>query len=207
MLDWELHSPWFLLLTGLAPLIYARCRRRGSDVDYSSLALVENLPKTWRTRWQSVPAALCAAGAVCVAVALARPRVPDAESRVSQEGIAIMLVVDRSGSMDARDLQPDDLQTNRLQVVADVLSKFVLGDDEDGHSGRSHDLVGLVSFAAFADSLCPLTTDHFNLVRLVGQLEIAADPSEGRDGVGRRIGVGRSRGCGRARRNREWPCC
>ena len=44
------------------------------------------------------------AAVLLFSIALAGPRTPDAETKVSREGIAIMMVVDHSGSMQARDL-------------------------------------------------------------------------------------------------------
>ena len=64
---------------------------------------------------------------VCLAVAIAGPRTGDSTTQVFAEGIAIMLVVDRSGSMDARDFVADDSSVTRLDAVKQVLRQFVLG--------------------------------------------------------------------------------
>jgi Ca-activated chloride channel family protein len=115
-------------------------------------------------------------------VAIAGPRTPDAETKVSREGIAIMMVVDRSGSMQARDLVQDDLSVDRLAVVKDVFEQFVLGGAAG--RGRPDDLVGLITFAGYADSLCPLTLDHGNLVTMVNDLEIVTRGDEDGTAIG-----------------------
>ena len=121
---------------------------------------------------------------ICLAVAMAGPRTPDAQTKVSREGIAIMAVIDRSGSMQARDLVKNDLSVDRLAVVKDVFRQFVLGGKAG--RGRPDDMIGLITFAGFADSLCPLTLDHGNLVSMVQDLEIV----DRRDEDGTALGDG-----------------
>jgi Ca-activated chloride channel family protein len=109
-----------------------------------------------------------------------------AETRIRGEGIALMLVVDCSGSMDARDLVPTDVQQNRLAVVRSVLQEFLMGPDGK-HPQRPQDLIGAVAFAAFADGVCPLTLDHANLAQLIQELELASPDEDGTaigDGLG-----------------------
>lgn len=174
---------WFLALILLAPLAFLWARTRRASLMYSSVALMDDSPSTWRTRFSFVPPLCIATAVVLLAIALSRPRTPDAETRVNREGIAIMMVVDRSGSMIARDLVQDDLSVDRLQVVQKVLRQFVLGN-ESGAAGRPDDLIGLISFAGYADSQCPLTINHHSLVAMVDQLEIARRRSEDGTAIG-----------------------
>lgn len=178
----ELRDPLFLLLSCFAPLAYYWSARPSSAVQYSSLTILDRSPPSLRVRLSKIPPFLWSLVVLCLAVALAGPRVPDAETRVTREGIAIMAVIDRSGSMQARDLVKNDLSVDRLQVVKDVLSQFVKGG-ESGR-GRPDDMIGLVSFARFADSLCPLTLDHGNLVSMVSDLEIARHSDEDGTAIG-----------------------
>lgn len=166
----EFRDPLLLLLALFAPLAFIAASRSASAVRFSSLAIPDRAGRTWRVRLAVLPAALSALAVASLAVALAGPRTPDAETKVSREGIAIMATIDRSGSMHARDLVKDDLSIDRLSVVKDVFRQFVLGGDAG--RGRPDDLIGLVAFAAYADSLCPLTLDHGNLVSMVDELEI-----------------------------------
>jgi Ca-activated chloride channel family protein len=171
-MNWEFRDPLFLLLALVAPLVFWVASRSGSAVRYSSLKIPDSGPRAWRVRLAKLPAVLLALAVLALAVALAGPRTPDAETKVSREGIAIMMVVDRSGSMHARDLVKDDSSVDRLAVVKDVFQQFVLGGGGKAGRGRPDDPIGLVAFAGYADSLCPLTLDHGNLVSIVDDLEI-----------------------------------
>ena len=181
--DWELRDPLFLIVALLAPLVYALAARTPAALTYSSLALVDSAPRSQRARLAKLPAWLLAAAALALAVALAGPRTGNAISRVHREGIAIAMVVDRSGSMQARDFVRGDTSISRLDVVKEVFRKFVSGTGEDS-SGRPDDLVGLVVFARFADGLCPLTLDHGNLLSILSDVEIALEPGEDGTAIG-----------------------
>ena len=105
-------------------------------------------------------------------VGLARPQSGKSESRIHGEGIAIELVLDISGSMEALDFQLNDKAVSRLEAVKHVVSEFIAGSRRNRLSGRKNDLVGLVAFCGFADSKCPLTLDHGALVEIVKSLEV-----------------------------------
>ena len=183
MTAWEFRDPWFLLIAVAAPLVYWLASRSPSVVRYSSLVPLDQAPKSLRSRLANLPAFLFAATSLLLAVAMAGPRTPDAHTKISREGIAIMMIVDRSGSMNARDLVRDDVSVDRLSVVKDVFGKFVLGGEDAGH-GRPDDTIGLVAFAGYADSLCPLTLDHGNLVSLAKDLEIVNRREEDGTAIG-----------------------
>jgi Ca-activated chloride channel family protein len=178
----ELRDPVLLAFALLAPLIYWLASRSPSVVRYSSLGLLEGAPLSWRVRLQPLPPALLALATVLLAIALAGPRTGDSSSKIYREGIAMMLVVDRSGSMNARDFVVDDQSVDRLMAVKQVLRRF-LGADGEG-PGRPDDLVGLVSFARYADSIAPLTLDHTNLVAILDDLEIVSDRNEDGTAIG-----------------------
>jgi Ca-activated chloride channel family protein len=183
--DWEFRDPWLLWLVLLAPLVYLLLTRsRQAAVQYSTLTLLEHSPSSLRARLVNLPSFLLALAIAAMAVALAGPRMPNDETRVRREGIAIVMVVDRSGSMRARDLVKDDTSLNRLEVVKKIFRQFVVGDREESHwsrgfgNGRTDDVIGLVAFARYADGLCPLTLDHGNLLNIVNDLEIVKDRNE-----------------------------
>ena len=174
----DLRDPIFLLVGLLAVPVYLLAARLPSVVTYSSLSLVDAAPRSLRTRLATLPAALLALAVVALAVALAGPRTGDASSKVHREGIAIAMVVDRSGSMQARDFVEGDTSASRLAVVKRVFREFV------EKPGRSEDLIGLVSFARYADGACPLTGDHGNLLNILEQQEIVTERSEDGTAVG-----------------------
>jgi Ca-activated chloride channel family protein len=84
---------------------------------------------------------------------LARPQSTNSWENVSTQGIDIILALDISGSMLARDFTPD-----RLEASKDVATEFI--------SGRPNDRIGLVVFSAESFTQCPLTSDHAVLINL-----------------------------------------
>ncbi|UCE47037.1 MAG: VWA domain-containing protein, partial [Phycisphaerales bacterium] len=156
----QFYSPWVLLLLVFVPaMAYLMLRRkRTAGVRFPSLVDVRNCSLSWRIRLRPI---LIIFRLVCMGVlivALARPRKGTVLSEISTEGVAIEAVVDRSGSMHA-EMDYDGRKLNRLQVVKEVLSDFVEGDNKD-LEGRSSDLIGLITFAKYADTKCPLVHSH-----------------------------------------------
>jgi len=160
----------FLPLVLLGPLW--RGRRRPSAAVFSSIADLKGLPVTLMQRVYRALAPVYAVGLALVLLAIARPQSGKSESRISGEGIAIEMVLDISGSMEALDFQLDGRDVSRLEAVQQVVSEFVLGSRQSGLGGRKDDLIGLVAFGGFADSKCPLTLDHGALVQIVKELEV-----------------------------------
>ena len=179
----EMRTPVFLLLALLAPVVYFLANALPGALTYSSLKAADAAPRSLRVRLAFLPAALLAVATVCLAVAMAGPRTGDATTKVKREGIAIMLVVDRSGSMDARDFVEGDYSQSRLDAVKRALRAFVLGEGTDT-GGRPNDLIGAVAFGTFADGICPLTLDHGNLMNIIDDLEVAQERSEAATAIG-----------------------
>jgi len=182
MNQWELRDPIFLLVTVLAPLVIWLNWRGGGRLTFSSLRLVAETSASLRARLSFAPSLLLGLAIVLLGVAFAGPRVGDATTEVHREGIAIMLAVDVSGSMDARDFVRGNMGVSRLDTVKEIMSRFVTGDDD--LSGRPDDLVGLVVFARYADAICPLTLDHLNLDSILSDVQINQDPTEQGTAVG-----------------------
>jgi Ca-activated chloride channel family protein len=91
-------------------------------------------------------------------IVLARPQKTDRFQDITTEGIDIMLAIDISGSMLARDFKPD-----RLEASKNVATEFI--------SGRPYDRMGLVVFSGESFTQCPLTTDHAVLVNLLREIQ------------------------------------
>ena len=182
--------PGFCCWSALAPLAYWLARRSSSLLGYSSLTLLADTRRSWRQRLSRLPAILLALRRRSAVASLARPRTPQRETHASlRDGIAIMMVVDLSSSMDARDMVEEDRSINRLNVVQDVFVEFVTGTDRTAGRGRPDDLIGIVTFARYADSLCPLTLDHGNLVNMVKDLNIVSERQEDGTAVGDGLGL------------------
>ncbi len=82
-----------------------------------------------------------------IIIALARPRTVDVSSRTkTNKGIDIVMAIDISASMLAKDLKP-----NRLDALKDVASEFI--------KGRPSDRIGLVLYAGESYTKTPITSD------------------------------------------------
>ncbi len=153
---------------------------RTQAVDYSSVRLLERLPRTWAQRVKPLLPTVVALGLAGVAVALARPQIGKEETRIRTEGIAIEMAIDRSGSMAVLDCRLDGKQVDRFSAIKDVFTDFVSGGE--GLPGRPDDLVGLVVFGGYADSKCPPTIDHGALLEILEETDIPyhdRDPERG----------------------------
>ena len=176
---------WLLLIPAILLLGWLGTRRRiRPAVMFSSIADLKGLPFTLLQRIRRLMPLVYGLGLCLVILALARPQSGKSESRVTGEGIAIELVLDISGSMEAIDFQLDKKDVSRLEAVKHVIGEFVLGSRSSGLPGRRDDQVGVVAFGGFADSKCPLTLDHGALVDIVRALEV---PKAVRDRKGRVI--------------------
>jgi len=168
---------WFFLLLLLPPLmIYQRRQRRKDAVLYSSLALFDGTQRTWRQRLLFIPPLCLYLALASLIVCLARPQVESTGKREDREGIAIQLLVDISSSMDMEVDTPDGPMT-RMEVAKKVMEEFVAGDGKD-LPGRPDDMIGVVSFARYSDSVCPMTLGHDALVYMIRELQINDRPNE-----------------------------
>ena len=113
----------------------------------SALAVLRHLPALLRT------AALC-----LIVVALARPRSSTEVEKRDTEGIDIVLAMDVSTSMLARDFNPD-----RINAAKDIAIQFI--------SQRPTDRMGIVVFAGESYTQCPLTTDRATLINLMKEVQ------------------------------------
>lgn len=106
---------------------------------------------------------------VMIIIAIARPRSSEQMDRVDTEGIDIMLAMDVSTSMLAKDFTPD-----RISAAKDIAIEFI--------SQRPYDRMGIVVFAGESYTQCPLTTDRATLINLMK--EISTDLIEDGTAIG-----------------------
>jgi Ca-activated chloride channel family protein len=114
--------------------------------------------------------------------ALARPQIGMEKLHEVNRGVAIQMVIDVSSSMD---LPADSFgkQQSRLEIAKRVFEEFIAGDD-GGSEGRKNDLIGMITFARYADTLCPLTLGHDALLQFVNELEVESRPIEDGTAIG-----------------------
>ncbi len=175
-----LLDPWLLWLLALVPIAWwLRRRATAPAVTFTPYAIVHDgadLPTSPRVRFARLPRVLQALG-LCVAVlALARPVERELLPRKT-EGVDILLCLDASSSMAAKDLDPTQ---NRLAVATAAANAFI--------SARDGDRIGLLQFAAYADLLCPLTLDHDAAQRVLEGIELVErDGPEDMTGIGNAV--------------------
>ncbi|MBR6655260.1 MAG: VWA domain-containing protein [Alistipes sp.] len=157
----EFANPKILWLLVVVPLWVAyyvwRSMQGGASIVISSTDSVRKAPRTIRYYLRHLPAILRVMALVLIIVALARPQTVEHETKTTTEGIDIVLAVDISTSMLARDFKPD-----RLTASKEVAAQFV--------ANRPGDRIGLVVFAGEAFTQSPLTTDQSSLQTLLGRL-------------------------------------
>ncbi len=176
--------PWAFLILPLLALIvwHSVSKRRRTGVKFSSVALAGASGLSLKTRLRRLPLMIRAIAVALLVIGLARPQQGKEEVRDVSEGVAIEMVVDRSGSM-AQELTYEGETLNRLEVVKRIFKQFVLGDGKD-LEGRPNDLIGMVAFARYADTLCPLTMSHGALDRFIDNIQLVTRKNEDGTAIG-----------------------
>ncbi|NLF16153.1 MAG: VWA domain-containing protein [Lentisphaerae bacterium] len=187
------ESPWALLLLLALPAVFWLSRRRGgrAALRFSSIAAARQAGASWRQRLSGGPDLLRWLAMALLVLALARPQRGREQVRDVSRGVAIMMVVDRSSSM-AQELSFRGLMQNRLEVVKQVFAEFVKGNGR-GLRGRPHDLVGMVAFARYADTVCPLTLGHGALDHFLGAVRLVNQRSEDGTAIGDAVALAAAR--------------
>lgn len=183
-------SRWTLLLLLVVPLLFwwVYLRRKPAAMQFSSVLPLDQGRNTLRTRLRWLVPILRTLALALLIVALARPRQGKEQTQLPAQGIAIQMLVDRSGSMRAMDFEVGGQRVDRLEAVKKVVRDFVEG--EEGLEGRPDDLIGMVAFARYADDKCPMTLDHDYLIDALDRLEPAMTEEEDGTAIGDAIGLG-----------------
>jgi Ca-activated chloride channel homolog len=155
-------DPNFLYLLLIVPAIIAfyvlKQHKASASLRMPGLKPLEKTGTTIRNYLQHFLFAIRMTAVLLLIIVLARPQFTDKFQDVSTEGIDIILTLDISGSMLARDFKPD-----RLEASKDVATEFI--------SGRPYDRIGLVVFSGESFTQCPLTTDHAVLINLLREIQ------------------------------------
>ncbi len=185
-------SPWmFLLLAVIPAVLYVRLAwRRPPAVRFPTTQPVRQLSSGWRVRLASLPLWIRAGALILLVIALARPQ--EGMERVVDvsRGVAIEMVIDRSSSMSA-EFRYRGERLNRLDVALRLFQDFVEGAGD--LSGRPSDLIGLVTFARYADTVCPLTLDHDTLVQFLPTVRLVDRESEDGTAIGDAVALAAAR--------------
>lgn len=155
-------DPAYLWLLLVIPAILAyyffRHRKSEASLTLPGLEPFKGLTRGFRFYLRYALFALKILVLILLIVILARPQKSDSFQDVTTEGIDIMLAIDISGSMLARDFKPD-----RLEASKNVATEFI--------TGRPYDRMGLVVFSGESFTQCPLTTDHAVLINLMREIK------------------------------------
>lgn len=172
---YDLAQPWLLwallLLIPLGVFYVLRALRRGPMVRLSTLYALINGPLDVVALLRHLPFAAGLVGLALLLIAMARPQSEDNWQDVQREGIDIVIAMDISASMLAKDLRPDRLEASKNVAIAFI-------------DGRPNDRIGLVVYEGEAFTQCPITTDHRVLK------ELFADAQSGLIDGGTAVGTG-----------------
>jgi len=157
----------FLLIAVFIYVVFILLR----DLKYKKLAFsnVNSLNKTKSKTGNLLvflPDVLKTAGIILLIIATLRPQDVKKETQENIKGIDIILALDLSGSMQAQDLKP-----NRIEAAKKVAEDFV--------NGLTTDRVGLVVFAGYSFTQCPLTADYEIVKNFISQLDLRTVPIDG----------------------------
>jgi Ca-activated chloride channel family protein len=144
----EKHWFWlFLLLPVMLVWYFVKLKKYEGEVHFSSFSNFKGIKKPLKARLRHLVVVMRLIGVSCIILALARPQSRSSWKDIKTEGIDIVISMDISLSMLAKDFKP-----NRLEVAKEVIMDFI--------DARPNDKIGLVIFSGEAFTQCPLTVDH-----------------------------------------------
>jgi len=156
------HPHYLWLLSVIIPLVawyILRQRNSAPSLSVSTLSPYAGLSKSYRQYLRHLLFVLRMAAIACVIIILARPQTRDSWRTSTTEGTDIVLALDISSSMLARDFKPD-----RLEAAKAVASNFV--------AGRESDNIGMVIFAGESFTAVPMTTDRALLANYINEIKM-----------------------------------
>ena len=188
----EFDSPWAFVFLLIIPLIffYRRAGGKSRGTEFSSLLNHVSLPVSLKQRLSSLPVYLNVLALILLILALARPREGFETIREVSSGIAINMVIDRSSSMGTP--VKADGSINRLDAVKEAFVSFVAGDDKE-LDGRKDDLIGLVTFGRYGETLAPLTLSHETLIDFTSTIKLIDNREEDGTSIGDALALAAAR--------------
>lgn len=163
MLNYQFENPEFFWLLLILPLIvfwqWYRYKDQAPELKFPGAGFLADSSTNWLAKARPVLQLLRLLAISLVIVAMARPRTSEENTQTrSAEGIDIVMAIDISASMLARDLKP-----NRLDATKEVASEFI--------QNRKNDRIGLVVYAGESYTQTPLTSDHKILLNALETLK------------------------------------
>lgn len=147
---------WLAVIVPLLVAYYIFVARREATLTVSTIG-GKRAPRTLRYWLRPLPFMLRMAALVMFIIALARPVEITHEQETTTDGIDIVLSMDISGTMLARDFKPD-----RLTAAKRLAAEFV--------AERRGDRIAVVAFAGEAFTQAPLTSDQATIETMLSRL-------------------------------------
>jgi len=190
-------NPWAFLLLLILPVIIYRYfsgspfGMRSGNVLFSTTLHASRAGTSLRKKLIHLPFFLRLIALVLLIFAMARPLEGIEKIYDINKGVAIEVVIDRSSSMQAEmDFAGEPM--NRLEVAKRVFLEFVEGN-RDNLEGRPNDLIGLITFARYADTACPLTLAHDALSSFVEPIKLVNRKPEDGTAIGDALALAAAR--------------
>jgi Ca-activated chloride channel family protein len=153
------NPSWFWLLLSIPLAAFWYWKKRGQQTATLKISSTQGFNKSGLAQLRPLLFILKMVALVFLTIAMARPRTVDVTTKVKKtEGIDIIMAVDISASMLARDLEP-----NRLEAFKKVANNFV--------QGRPNDRIGLVIYAGESYTKTPLTSDKSIIINAINDLD------------------------------------
>ena len=143
------NPQWFWLFLIMPVLIAWYIIKRGKQTAELKISTIKGfkVKQSWLVNIRPLLFVLRLLALAFLITAMARPRTVDVSTKTkTTKGIDIVMAIDVSASMLARDLRP-----NRLEALKDVASEFI--------QGRPNDRIGIVLYAGESYTKTPITSD------------------------------------------------
>lgn len=178
------------LLLGLPLIAWGASRARRPELaPLPGAGTLPRLGSSLRITLRWIPAGLRLAALAVIVLAVARPQASTGWTTTSTEGLAIQIVYDRSGSMG----EPiEDGGPSKNEVARQALIDFVKGDGK-ALQGRPGDMIGLIAFARYADTISPLARVHEALIDSAKLLKPVESRAEDGTGIGDALALAAAR--------------
>jgi Ca-activated chloride channel family protein len=160
---------WLLALPTLAAVVFAVAflrRREAARRAFAEPALMRRIALGASHERQRLKTWLAVVAVVALGVAAGRPQIGTKLGVVKRQGIDLMIALDTSASMEARDLKPDRLEKAKRE--AGSLVNLLDGDR-----------VGIITFSGTAFVQCPLTVDYGAASMLLSTVKPGIIPTPG----------------------------
>ncbi|MFI5135330.1 MAG: vWA domain-containing protein, partial [Chitinophagales bacterium] len=137
---------------------YFLLKKNYSSLKISSSQSFSSFKNPWKAVLKKFLPVLRVLALILLLIALARPQTSSSEEKISTEGIDIVLAMDVSASMLAKDFSPSRIEAAKKEAL-------------DFIDGRPHDRVGLVIFAGESFTQCPVTIDRAVVKNQLSQIK------------------------------------